>query len=273
MIFMNNEQNQQKPIIQLSTNPKIQYCSDLHLEFPENKKFLNSNPLQVEGEVLLLAGDIVPFAVMNNHKDFFDYISDNFKFTYWIPGNHEFYYYDITKKDDAIHEKIRSNVYLVNNVSVKLDDVKLIFSTLWSKIDLINQWVVQQTLSDFHVIKYNKRPFTAVHYNQLHQECIQFIEKELKQNGEEKTIVVSHHVPTFLNYPEKYKGDTLNEAFAVELFDLIEANGPDYWIFGHHHQNIPDFKIGETKLITNQLGYVKYNEHKYFNLKKHFFTL
>lgn len=251
---------------------KIQYCSDLHLEFPENKKFLNSNPLQVEGEVLLLAGDIVPFAVMNNHKDFFDYISDNFKFTYWIPGNHEFYYYDITKKDDAIHEKIRSNVYLVNNVSVKLDDVKLIFSTLWSKIDLINQWVVQQTLSDFHVIKYNKRPFTAVHYNQLHQECIQFIEKELKQNGEEKTIVVSHHVPTFLNYPEKYKGDTLNEAFAVELFDLIEANGPDYWIFGHHHQNIPDFKIGETKLITNQLGYVKYNEHKYFNLKKHFFT-
>jgi len=272
MIFMNNEQNQQNPIIQLSTNPKIQYCSDLHLEFPENKKFLNSNPLQVEGEVLLLAGDIVPFAVMNNHKDFFDYISDNFKFTYWIPGNHEFYYYDITKKDDAIHEKIRSNVYLVNNVSVKLDDVKLIFSTLWSKIDLINQWVVQQTLSDFHVIKYNKRPFTAVHYNQLHQECIQFIEKELKQNGEEKTIVVSHHVPTFLNYPEKYKGDTLNEAFAVELFDLIEANGPDYWIFGHHHQNIPDFKIGETKLITNQLGYVKYNEHKYFNLKKHFFT-
>jgi len=36
----------------------------------------------------------------------------------------------------------------------------------------------------------------------------------------------------------------LNEAFAVELFELIEDSGPDYWIYGHHHNNIPDFSIG-----------------------------
>ncbi|MCF8296210.1 MAG: metallophosphoesterase [Saprospiraceae bacterium] len=238
----------------------IQYCSDLHLEFPENKEFLKTNPLQAKAEILLLAGDIVPLVVMNKHNDFFDYVSDNFKHTYWIPGNHEYYYYDITKKDTIINEKIRSNVHLVNNFSVKHNDVKLIFSTLWSKINPANQWNIRQRISDFHVIKHGKESFTPTHFNELHKECLQFIEQEVEQN--EKTIVASHHIPSFLNYPEKYKGDVLNQAFAVELYDFIENSNINYWLFGHHHQNVSDFTIGKTKLITNQLGYVKYREQK-----------
>lgn len=106
------------------------------------------------------------------------------------------------------------------------------------------------------------------HYNSLHQESINFLETELKQNAAEKTIVVTHHVPTFLNYPEKYKGDALNDAFAVELVDLIETFVPDFWIFGHHHYNGPDFKIGKTQFVTNQLGYVRAGEHKLFDSSK-----
>jgi hypothetical protein len=78
------------------------------------------------------------------------------------------------------------------------------------------------------------------------------------------TVVVTHHVPTFQNYPEKYRGSPLSEAFAVELGSLIEAEGPAHWIYGHHHCNITDFTIGRTTLHTNQLGYVAYGEQQGF---------
>jgi len=242
----------------------IQYASDLHLEFPENKNFLKINPIKPEGDILILAGDIVPFAVMDKHKDFFKYVSDHFKTTYWIPGNHEYYYFDAATKCGTLNEKIRNNVFLVNNIAIQNENINFIFSTLWSKISPAYEWQIEHGVSDFHVIRYNGYRFSSVQFNQLHDESLLFIKQALHHNYTTKTVVVTHHVPTFLNYPEKYKGDALNEAFAVELFDLIEDSVADYWIYGHTHSNTPDFKIGHTKMLTNQLGYVKYNEHTSF---------
>ena len=243
----------------------IQYCSDLHLEFPENKAFLKENPLLPVGNILLLAGDIMPFAVMDKHNDFFDYIADNFEFTYWIPGNHEYYYSDVTHRSGTFSENIRSNVVLLNNKVVIHDKTRFAFSTLWSRISPAYQFQIERSMSDFHVIKYNGYRFSADLFNQLHSDCLNFIKPELERAFDGKTIVVSHHMPTFMNYPPKFKGDVLNEAFAVELSELIEVSRPDYWIFGHLHGDIPAFKLGETHLLTNQLGYVKYNEHAAFS--------
>ncbi len=247
---------------------KIQYASDLHLEFRENKEFLNANPLQPSGDVLVLAGDIVPFGVMDKHKDFFRSVSDNFAATYWIPGNHEYYGFDLATKCGVLNEKIQSNVFLVNNTSVMQDDVKLIFSTLWTKISPAYEWQIERNMSDFHVIKNGKFRFSAQRYNELHADSIAFLEKELTAETNLKKVVVTHHVPTLMNYPEQYKGSILNEAFAVELFDLIDATGPDCWIYGHTHGNTPDFEIGKTRMLCNQLGYVKYGEYQQFNANK-----
>ena len=245
----------------------IQYASDLHLEFRENKEFLKTNPLQPVGDVLVLAGDIVPFAVINKHKDFFSFVSDNFAATYWIPGNHEYYGFDLSTKCGVLNEKIRSNVFLVNNTSVIHKNVKMNFSTLWSKISPVYEWQIERSVNDFHVIKNGKYRFTVERYNELHAESLAFLENELTTGTDLKKVVTTHHVPTLMNYPVQYKGSVLNEAFAVELFELIKKTTPEAWIYGHSHSNTPDFEIGKTRMLTNQLGYVKYGEQVYFKTK------
>ena len=58
---------------------RIQYASDLHLEFRENSSFLKHNPLAVAGEVLVLAGDIGYIGDENySRHPFWDWASGNY---------------------------------------------------------------------------------------------------------------------------------------------------------------------------------------------------
>ncbi|MGB5990034.1 MAG: metallophosphoesterase [Marinifilaceae bacterium] len=245
----------------------IQYCSDLHLEFPENEEILRTTPIETKGDILILSGDIVPFVVLDKYMWFFEDLSAKFKYVYWIPGNHEYYYSDISRAYNVINEKILYNVYLVNNICLRHDGIKFIFSTLWSNISESNQYLIQNRLSDFAVIRNKDGKFIPSDYNTLHIKSLDFIKNSLKDSEEERIIVATHHVPTFYNYPDKYKSDILNQAFVCELYEFIESSNIDYWIFGHHHSNVPDFIVGDSILTTNQLGYVRSNEHLLFKTK------
>ena len=62
------------------TNMKIQYASDLHLEFADNWRYLKAHPLEVTGDILLLAGDIGYLGDDNYSKHpFWDWASENYK--------------------------------------------------------------------------------------------------------------------------------------------------------------------------------------------------
>ncbi len=245
---------------------KIQYCSDLHLEFWQNEMYLRSNPIIPKGEILLLAGDIGLLSVLKKYDWFFDYISDNFKTTYWIPGNHEYYGSDISVWSGIFCEEIRHNIFLVNNYTAKHGNIKFIFSTLWSKISKGNEVEIQNSLGDYSLVRKQNRKLMVAETNDLHDQAFAFLEAEVKSMKDEKGFIMTHHIPTFINYPEKYLDIALREAFAVELSDFIKTSGLDYWLYGHHHFNTKNFSIGKTQLITNQLGYVQYKECLDFRL-------
>jgi len=249
---------------------KIQYVSDLHLEFPENREWLENNPIPVTGNILILAGDIVPLHQRKHYGHFFDTLSSNYEQVYWLPGNHEFYYYDVAPYAHHVCEQIRENVWLVNNASFIHHRIKLIFTTLWGYIQTKEKMIIENHVSDFLLIRYNNSPFTSEHFNELHAIALNFLSHELSEEFEtaDKKIVVTHHVPTKINYPARYVRSAINPAFAVELKDFILQNKPDYWIYGHHHCNVSDFSLGHTRMLTNQLGYVRYNQHVLFENSK-----
>lgn len=242
----------------------IQYCSDLHLEFPENKKFIEENPLQKHGDILVLAGDIVPFSQINEHHDFFNKIADQFEMIYWLPGNHEYYYSDIADKNGSFKESIRNNIILLNNSLIELPQASIIFSTLWTKISDLKSDIIENRLSDFFTIKNEGLSLRVKEYNSMHERNVQFLQDAISHSQDKKTIVVTHHVPTFTNYPLRFANSPINEAFAVELKKMIEIYQPDHWIYGHSHVNTPSFLIGKTQMLTNQLGYIRYNENQYY---------
>ena len=193
-------------------------------------------------------------------------ISESYEKIFWLPGNHEFYDFDIEKFNKYKETKVRGNIEIVNNQVITLNDVNLIFTTLWSNISIKNELIIRERINDFYHIKHNGKPLLPYHYNKLHQEALLFLETELHVKQEEKNVIITHHVPTMINYPSQYLNDVLNESFVVEMLPLIEKYQPKAWIYGHSHINTPEFLIGKTRMVTNQLGYVEQKEHFTFKL-------
>jgi predicted phosphohydrolase len=255
----------------------FQFASDLHLELANNKKAMLKKPLEPKAEILILAGDILPLHAIQQHADFLNYISDHFKMTYWLPGNHEYFDSDLAHWPNEFEEAIRPNIALLNHQVKELEDetgkTRLVFSTLWSHIPPELNEIMAKRMLDFRKIRWYDGPFDVENYNQLHQEALKFLMNALepgKSNTSDnnpsheanavKNLVISHHLPSFLNFPKKHQKDPIKVGFASNLDDFIQKMAPNAWIFGHHHSNIQPFLIGTTQLYTNQLGTVNFKE-------------
>ena len=242
----------------------IQYASDLHQEFSANRHWLAANPIQPAGDVLMLAGDTHPLGKDFSKLPLWNYLAKHFRETYVLPGNHEYYGgYNVATNLLGTKEAIRKNVWLVNNYVVEKLDVRLVFTTLWSRVEK-HVGDVLLGMSDFHRIRYEGKVIGLDHYHQLHTAALNFLTRTLSEDTTKKTLVVTHHLPSEQCNAEEFRGSALNEAFCVDLTSLIRSSDVAAWLYGHSHRNVPEFRINNTHMLTNQLGYVSLGEHTRF---------
>lgn len=256
---------------------KIQFVSDLHLEFEENRKWLEKYPLEVTGDILLIAGDTAYLDIPESERDtyslyhFWDWASEHYKQVIVCLGNHDFYgYYDLTTMPDGYCKQIRHNVHAYYNEVVTIGNIDIIVSTMWAFIEPFNAYRTEKGVSDFYRILYNGHRLTADDFNEEHERCLDFITKAVKESKAKTKIVLTHHVPTQLCTAEEFRDSAINGAFTVELGHYIADSGIDYWIYGHSHRNI-DAQINRTQILSNQLGYIHQQEHLHngFDPSKH----
>lgn len=243
---------------------KIQYASDLHLEFAENRNFIEKGGITPAGDVLVLAGDVSYLGDRNMMKRrFFDWAAEHFRETFIVPGNHEFYHgYDIAQTMEDYEFAYRDNVRYLNNRSVVLGDTELFFTTLWTRISPLHLWEIQRGMNDFrHGILAGAR-FCANDVDGLHGQCMDWLSGALEASAAKHKVVVTHHCPTLRDAFNGYPGGALNSAFQVDLDAFVEKCEAEYWIYGHtHFAGGSGSKIGDATLLCNQLGYVFQDEH------------
>lgn len=239
---------------------KIQVISDLHLEFLKaipkifRSKF-SQKPQFVQAPYLFLAGDIghpkldrgIWLQFINLCEQFYDKI-------FYVSGNHEAYgseYYETIDTIKKVFESKPKFVFLERGVVSELGPYKVVGCTLWSDVNKVGF----ASLNDGAYIKIKSNDSIV---NLSHKDVLEFYEKDkewLESQVDEKTIVMTHHLPSFKFIAEQYKTyryDNLNTGFASELDSILLRSKA--WIYGHTHYGSIK-QINNTMCICNPYGY------------------
>ena len=231
---------------------RLQVLSDLHLEFG------HFEPTITDADVVVLAGDI--------HKG-----TEGVKWAkkycrdcpvIYVMGNHEFYNHSIPDLFQALRREAKgSNVHVLENNAFIINDFAFLGCSLWTNFHL---WpdtleamsVADREMSDFWLIKKKEGNglFCAKDSVQIHAASVEWLARRMSSHDPSRTIVVTHHAPSSRSIPPHNVGEALSAAFASDLDMMIQASGIPLWIHGHTHHNV-DYKIGVTRIYSNQRGY------------------
>lgn len=236
---------------------KILTYSDLHFEFGHHWL----PPKDMDGDLMILAGDIISF---KDHRLLSRLLTDWNKPVIYVAGNHEYYTQRPMNEENETFKtwlaKHHPNVFLLLDEAITINGINFFGGTMWTDFndaDPNAMKTAQSQMNDFRLIRHSAgkilQPMdTVTMHHQFVTKLLAWFQLELKG----PRVVVSHHAPV-INPNTKYPNSPLMPAFnSLDMIDIIEHYQPSLWVYGHTHE-CDDQMIGQTRIISNQLGYPK----------------
>ncbi|MFK3919170.1 metallophosphoesterase [Pseudomonas fulva] len=226
---------------------KVLIYSDLHIEF---KPF---DPPDVEADLVVLAGDIGIQAkgVLWANQAFQCQVI-------YCAGNHEHYKGHLNRTVEKMRAAAAPHVHILENESMTIGGVRFLAATAWTDFSSTGDVAAAsrtcaREMNDFRMIRADEnyrrlRPGDLVFKNLTTKA---FLGRELSQQFDGKTFVITHHSPL----PEvsgDEEGGHVSAAYYNRWHGLVEQ--ADFWAFGHTHHSV-DRMLGGCRLISNQRGY------------------
>ena len=225
---------------------RINYFSDVHLEFgpltlPDN-----------DAEIVIAAGDI------GIYKQGVEWLKALKKPVIYVAGNHEFYSHEYRETLKLLHDECAgSRIHFLENNTFIYKNVRFIGCSLWADLFLEGDekmLALGKTLNDFRKITFKDDAFNQQQFTKLHHRSKAWLENELAQPFEGKTIVVTHHAPTEWSW-DNSKNKLKKMAYCNDLKYLFHEYEIDAWFHGHIHSPC-DYRIAGARILSNPRGYV-----------------
>lgn len=232
---------------------KLWVVSDLHIEF-RRRMGLPSLVPPAAADVLVLAGDI------DVGTEGLTWALEGLKGrpVVYVHGNHEYYRHDWFRLVDRARDLTAGTpVRFLENEAREIDGVRFVGATLWTDFKLFGDARESEAIEACRLVLYDFRKIaalTADAWKLRHAQSRAFLEDELVGRDNSRTVVVTHHLPSWKSVSPRYAQDTSSAGFATDLAALIEETQPALWIHGHTHDSF-DYTIGRTRVVCNPAGY------------------
>ena len=237
---------------------KVQYVSDLHLEFNPNHYIDMPG-----GDVLILAGDVCVAANWDDgYLSFFEQCVSKYNKVFYVLGNHEFYgSAQFDQVEPFLRAVLPEGVTLLSNQSEYYNGVHFCGATMWTDFHGNKEEMAHagQYMNDYRQCG----DFTPERSLQENQNTIEWFSQCVPTLKKGPIVMISHHAPSVQSVHGRYLES--KAAYSNQLEYFIETHPQiTHWISGHiHHNN--DYMIGKCNCLSNPRGYEGMEMNESFN--------